>query len=426
MNVKGNKFRIAMLSIHSSPMGELGSQDTGGMSVYIRELARELGSAGHKIDIYTKNEKGIGDKVVTLNENVHLIHLNMGDNGTIPKGSLYPHLPDIFRSLDTFRMRNDLTYDLVHSHYWLSGRVGVMAQRSWNVPHIVMFHTTGIAKRVSCADEKEMQLRLVDEKKLAHECSRIIAPTEKEKLLLGKYFAVPLEKIACVPCGVNPDTFQPLPKQLARDRTGLQKFNPLLLYVGRLAPVKGVERLMAAMIHMRKYDNLRLIIAGGDGHQSGSTVRLRKCARKLGIHNTVIFTGRIAHEDLSLYYSAADVLVMPSYYESFGLVALESLACGTPVVATRTGAMDSIINKGTTGAIVDFPSPQGIASAIEKVLEQKARKSVTPDVIRTSVMGHKWKDIASAVADEYKALIPDDWKKPRSQREQEVVCGITY
>ena len=428
MNVKDRRFRIAMLSVHSSPLGKLGSQDTGGMSVYIRELARQLGRIGQRVDIYTRFEKKHQDKEVSLSENVRLIRLDMGDNGPVPKDSLVNYLPLFFDSMESYRSRHHLCYDLIHSHYWLSGRVGVVAQRKWNVPHLVTFHTTGMAKKISCGNENESRFRLIAEKKLAHECDRIIAPTKREKALLSRYYSIPSGKIGLVPCGVNLGRFHPVPQDQARRQLGLEKSGPLILYVGRFAPVKGIERLIDAMIYLRSnYPDLVLMIIGGDGHASSSFHALSRKARKLGIHGSVKFEGRILHDKLPFYYSAADVLAVPSYYESFGLVALESLACGTPVVASRVGAMDSLVQRGKTGAIVDFPGPQRIAHAIDEVIMMLARGLISQESVRGSVMGHGWQKIASAILSEYLAVIQSNGSSTANfRRELGIACGIKY
>ncbi|RJQ45234.1 MAG: glycosyltransferase family 1 protein [Nitrospiraceae bacterium] len=410
-HMKDNRthLRIAMLSVHSSPMGELGSQDTGGMSVYIRELANELGKTGHIIDIYTRDEKrGLPGEVV-LSENVRLIHIPIGGNGHLSKDMVYPHLNDFFRSVEARRIRNDLHYDLIHSHYWLSGVVGCMAQRSWNVPHIIMFHTTGMAKRIHCTEEKEHPLRITTEIKLAHECTGIIAPTKKEKTFLHKYFDVPYEKVGVVPCGVDPEVFHPVQRDLARKELGLDLSAPVVLYVGRFAPIKGIDRLMHAVAYHRMYKrSLKLILAGGDGTDSDASAGLRHQARRLGILDSVIFEGRVPHDTLPVYYSAADALIVPSYYESFGLVALESLACGTPVVATRVGVIDSLVQSSISGEIVDSPNPHSIANALEKVISQQQSSLLSRKAIRAAVLRYAWPNIASAVLDEYSDLLHSD------------------
>jgi len=405
-------LRIAMLSIHSSPLGELGTGDTGGMSVYIREISRELGRAGHRVDIYTCAGSGKLNGEELLSENVRLIHLRIGNNGHIGKSMLFGYLPEVFLSIEAHMTANNICYDLIHSHYWLSGSVGRLAQDRWYVPHIMMFHTTGIAKRMACGQEREPVFRLITEKRLAHASDRVLAATENEKNLLMKYYDVSGKNIGVVPCGVNLQQFHPVARGLARKELGLHDSQFIALYVGRFAPVKGLERFLAAAVHLRFHRGLRFVIIGGDDKKTSASTELRRLAKRASLGDVVQFRGRIEHDLLPLYYSAADVLVVPSYYESFGLVALESLACGTPVIATRVGAMDTLIQDGRTGFLVDSPGPLSLASAIENIMIAPLNGGMSRDQIRASVLGYGWPDIASAIAREYTTVFqPVAYKK---------------
>ena len=405
-------LRIAMLSIHSSPLGELGTGDTGGMSVYIREISRELGRAGHYVDIYTCAGSGRLNGEELLSENVRLIHLRIGNNGHIGKNALLEYLPEVFSSIEAYMAAHSACYDLVHSHYWLSGSVGRLAQNRWYLPHIMMFHTTGIAKRMACGQEREPFLRVITEKKLAHTSDRVLAATESEKNLLMKYYDVSGEHIGVVPCGVNLQRFHPVARRLARKELGLHDSRFIVLYVGRFAPVKGLERLLAAAVHLHFNPGLRFVIIGGDDRKTPVSTELHRLVKQASLGGVVQFQGRIEHDLLPLYYSAADVLVVPSYYESFGLVALESLACGTPVIATRVGAMDTLIQNGRTGFLVDSPSPRSLASAIENIMAAPSNVRMSRDQIRASVLGYGWPDIASAIGREYATVFqPVAYKK---------------
>lgn len=398
-------MKIAMFSIHSNPLGQLGTHDTGGMSVYIRELSREIGRAGHQVDIYTRTEDEKESRDIAYTENVRLIHLGIGERGHIPKDMLYPYLPELFRSLEAFRSAGSLNYDIIHSNYWLSAQLGKRARRLWHVPHITMFHTLGIVKRISCSQEKETALRLITEKKLTRSVNRILTQSIREKELLVKYYDVAREKIGVTPCGVNLDRFRPMQKEFARKHLGLHNGGPVILFVGRFAPVKGIDRLLAAMVHLRTHQGLSLVIVGGDGQRTRASSELRHLIRKLGIHDRVSLAGRIDHDRLATYYNAADVLVVPSFYESFGLVALESLACGTPVVATRVGAMESLLRMGETGAIVNTPSPRALALAIKKFVSPSQNGFLSPESIRSSVLSQGWSNVALATINEYVHVI---------------------
>jgi D-inositol-3-phosphate glycosyltransferase len=399
-----HKYRIAMLSVHSSPLGELGSQDTGGMSVYVRELACELGRSGHQVDIFTRSEPGGDDVEVPLYENVRLVYLKAGE-GDVPKHLLHRYVPEFFQSLDRYRLSQKREYDLVHSHYWLSGEVGSLASRTWGVPHLMMFHTTAVAKNSSCSDEREPSRRLVAEKNLARRCTRIIAPTLKEKAAMIKHFSVSPNRVALVPCGVNLELFRPVARQEARRLINIDHRGPLVLSVGRFAPLKGLNRLIdAAALELAKGVDLKVLIVGGDGQHSAAAAALIRHAEALGISGSVVFTGRIAHERLPLYYSAADVLAVTSSYESFGLVALESLACGTPVIASPVGIMDRVIKDHATGIVVKRAEAGHFAEAIDSIISGEGNGFFSRDEMRNSVKQFRWSIIAAAIEDEYAAV----------------------
>ena len=204
------QLKIAMLSVHSCPVGELGTKDTGGMNVYIRELAQELGNRGHAIDIYTRFHNPKDRQMIALGKNVRLIHLKAGKNGDINKLAIYPHLTEFFYGLKRFKKDKGFHYDLVHTHYWMSGKVGNWIQSSWDVPHILMFHTLGAVKNITGIGEEEPELRVATEKQLMKSCDRIIASTDREKEELIRYYDASPETIGVVPCGVNLDLFQPV------------------------------------------------------------------------------------------------------------------------------------------------------------------------------------------------------------------------
>ncbi len=395
-------LNIAMLSVHSSPIGELGIRDTGGMSVCMREIARELGSRGHRIDIYTRLSDSRSQQILGLYENVRLVHLRAGEPGPVDKLAVYLHLEDFFREIERFRLSQGLCYDLIHSHYWLSARVGEWGQGHWHVPHLVTFHTIGAVKNDTPGVEREPELRVVTERHIAQTCDRILAGTETEKRQISRYYGRPPEKIGVAPCGVNLDLFFPMDKARARQQLGLDHRGAVLLYVGRLAPSKGVDRLLEAMGRLRQIRGLRLLIVGGDGHRSPHFQDLREMCQESGIEEATFFVGRVEQKDLPAYYSAADLLVVPSRYESFGLVALEALACGTPVMATQVGAMENIIIEGQTGHVVADGSPGSLAEGIEKSMS--LAKSSSPRSLRKSVERFDWSNVASSILGEYRIV----------------------
>ena len=397
------QLRIAMLSIHSNPIGELGANDTGGMSVYIRELARELGRRGHWIDIYTRLRNGSHQPVIDLFENVRLVHLGIPNNGNLSRLALYPYLSDFFKSMEDFRFHEGIEYDLIHSHYWLSGRLGSWAQELWDLPHLVMFHTLGEVKNRTTVGRPEPELRIAAEKELVNTCHRILAPTDREKDSLVRYYGVSGEKIGVVPCGVNLDLFQPQEKQATRKQLGFDPDDIILLYVGRFEPLKGIDRLLEAISHLKDHQRLRLVLVGGDGDEAPESQFLRQKAINLGIEEKLLFAGRIEQEYLPPYYSSADVLVISSHYESFGLVGLEALACGRPVVSTPVGAMERLIKQSQAGHVVSNTLPRSLAKGIQSIITNSTPQQA--DEIRESVLDYSWSNVAAAILEEYETAI---------------------
>ena len=402
--MKPDHLQLAMFSIHSSPIGELGSKNTGGMSVYIRELARELGSRGHKVDIYTRLNGTGHNHIIDLYENVRLIHLSAGNNGYVRKLALYYYLADFFRALEKFKNQQNLRYDLIHSHYWLSGRLGSWVQERWNIPHIVMFHTLGVVKNIVGLAEQEPDLRLATERKLAQTCQRILAPTAMEKQNLIKFYNAADEKIGVVPCGVNLDLFYPQNKKAARQLLGFDENTSIALYVGRFDPIKGIDRLLKAVARLRRHQRMQLVVIGGDGPETNEFQNLQRLAHEVGVQDAVTFLGRIEQKKLPPYYSAADVLVIPSHYESFGLVGLESLACGTPVVSTRVGAMSAILQNGRAGLLVDNAESVSLANSIAAIFTRQRAGEFSAARVRPVVCQFGWENVASGIIEEYGAV----------------------
>ena len=396
-------MKIAMLSVHSCPLGKLGGENTGGMNVYIRELARELARRGHLVDVYTRAHESVHDQIIQFGRNARIIHLKAGEDEEIHKLAIYPHLADFASDMENFRKHNGLQYDLIHSHYWLSGWAGKWIQRWWNIPHITMFHTVGAVKNSIAIGEPEPELRLDTEKELVKDCHRIIASTDKEKEALAHYYYAPKETISVIPCGVNLDLFRPIDKAIALCHLGFDG-EEIILFVGRIDPLKGIDNLLRAMTYLENR-RLKLVVVGGDAQSYPEMEKLKGLSLSLRIHDSVAFHGLVKQELLPYFYSAADLIVVPSYYESFGLVALESLACGTPVVATKVGCVESVIRHGETGYMVIDNAPRHLAEKIALLLSMSNEKPESPQSIRASVTKFSWSNIADTIVKEYRAVI---------------------
>ena len=398
--MKVENLNIAMLSIHSSPMGPLGTIDTGGMSVYISELARELGDRGHRVDIYTRLNNGDQRPVIEYGENVRLVHLDIAGNGHLTKQTLYPYLARFFKSLDKYRQNENLAYDVIHSHYWLSGRVGTWAQNDWNRPHVVTFHTLGETTHRGHVDTRESELPSAHEKKLVQTCHRLVVPTQRDRESLVRFYGAPEEQIGVVPCGDNLELFRAEKRVLARRQLGFKPDDHILLYVGRFEPLKGLDILLEAMAALKSVDRLRLVIVGGDGENHFGHHSLKQRTHELGISDRCLFTGPIEQMKLPPYYNSANMLVIPSRYESFGLVGLEALACGRPVVSTPVGAMAEQLRDARAVRVISKISPQLLADEIQSLIADRSPPSAAE--IRRSALGYSWSNVADAIIREYK------------------------
>lgn len=392
---------IAMLSIHSSPLGAMGTKDTGGMSVVVTETARELGNLGNTVDIYTAAGNRHSKPVIPLDTNVRLIHLDTGARRDVPKGELFHHLPPIYEALNNFMAHEGRRYDALHSHYWLSGVIGHWAQKAWGVPHVITFHTLGHLKNVLGPEAAEPDLRIEWEGKLARSCRRLLVATRREKDYAVGQWDIDVSKVGVVPFGVNMERFDIGNSSEVRKHLDLDTDGPIILFVGRFVPLKGVERLLEAFSRIDHPENMLLVLIGGDGPDAGSTIRLKALSFQMGIGEKVRFVGAIEQSDLALYYNAADILVLPSYYESFGLVVLESMACGTPVVATPVGIVDAVLRNGRNGRIVEDPTAAGIAASIMDVLRWIRSETVSPGDIRASIQKYAWAGVTKSIRDEY-------------------------
>jgi D-inositol-3-phosphate glycosyltransferase len=387
-----------MISVHSSPLGRLGTQDTGGMSVYIRELSRQMGLRGHRVDIYTRAGGGLacGD-VLRISENVRLIHLDLGSGGDAPKTALYPHLSRFFRALERYREQEGVRYDVIHSHYWLSGQIGLWARKAWGARHLTTFHTLAAVKKLVCGPESESDVRMDVERRLAAASDRIVVASGREKDHLIRHYDADAPRITVIPCGVDLDRFQPLDRIAARRQIGAEPNEKLVLYVGRLAPEKGLDRLIRAVARLGHLSGLHLIVVGGDDENDPARRRMMALSHSCGIGGRVDFRGRVEQSELPRFYSAADLLALPSSYESFGMVALEALACGTPVAATRVGAMEQLLRNPANGRLAQDFRPASLAVAIEDVLQDRAAGPPKPASIRRAAADYGWSRVAADV-----------------------------
>ncbi len=412
-------MRVAMLSYHTCPLAILGGKDTGGMNVYVRELTRALGKLGVRVDVYTRSQDEHAPHIShDLGYGNRVVHVPAGPQVPLPKRELAGHLPKFVEHILDFAARKNFKYDLIHSHYWMSGVAARDLQAAWGAPVIQMFHTLGVMKQriAQNAEEAEGSYRIEGEKQVIALADRIVAATVAELAQLQWLYDANPAKIAVIPPGVDTSHFYPIPADEAKEFIGIPPTDTMLLFVGRIEPLKGVDVLIKAIAQMRARGvldqrHLCISIIGGDPHVSRDAMtaemsRLHDLRLQNGLEDLVAFLGRRSQETLPYYYSAADAVIVPSHYESFGMVALEAMACGTPVVASQVGGLAFLVQDGVTG----FHIPVGDADALCERLtlllkDQSLRQKMAAQAV-TFARSYAWGNIAERILTLYRQVAP--------------------
>ena len=400
-----NVNRVAFISFHACPLASPGEGKSGGMNVYARQLALALGNTGVHVDIFTRGHTEAESKITEIASGVRVIHLPGGPAETAVDG-LFPHLPEFSQALLEFQRETGLTYQAVHSHYWLSGWVGQQMAIEWRVPHILTFHTLSLIKMQSRAGESEPATRQQVEQELMASADHIVAFSPHERDAMVRLYQADATRIGLIPCGVDLSLFRPLDQQEVREKLGLNG-EKVLLYVGRIEPLKGLELLLHTAAQLQTFEQIRVLVVGGGAGRDQEIDRLREMAKSLNVDEVFDFIGRVDQQDLPLYNNAADVCVVPSFYESFGLAALESMACGTPVVATRAGGLSTIIQHGRTGYLKAWRCPEAFASSLEMIISSRNLQHSMGLAARRRAEGLSWDNVAGQIAGVYDSLITE-------------------
>jgi D-inositol-3-phosphate glycosyltransferase len=411
-------MRIAMLSFHTCPLATLGGKDTGGMNVYVRDITRELGRRGIHVDVFTRSQDEHQPHVKEdLGHGNRVIHVPAGPEVPLPKDILYEHVPEFVGGVREFARANGLTYDLIHSHYWLSGAAARSLQAVWGTPFVHMFHTLGLMKnRVALSPEEfESNLRIQVETDLMNQADRVIAATPAEEAQLQWLYRADVRRVAVIPPGVDLGLFYPRSAAEAKARIGVDPRLKLVLFVGRIEPLKGLETLLRALTLLLRrgvceYDNLCLAVIGGDSIDDQEMTnaemgRLMALRDELGLAELVTFLGKQDQDELSDYYAAAEAVVMPSLYESFGMVALEAMACGTPVIASEVGGLAFLVKDGETGFHVPDRDPEALADRMCQILTDPELRAGLGEKAARHAQGYAWPLITDRVLEVYEAVI---------------------
>lgn len=384
--------RLAVISFHTSPMAVPGSRDAGGMNVYVRASAQALAHDGYALDLFTRQD-GSGPPVEMLAEGVRLVRIPAGPARPLPKQALATLVPEFALGIARFRLDERLRYAVVHSHYWLSGLAGMRLARRWDVPHIAMFHTLGAVKNRARLGEAEPPARIVGERAVACAADSIVCATAHEQGLLRRLYSIATERTVVIPCGVDTGLFRPRNRAAARAQLALPADGRIILYVGRIEPLKGLDVAVDALARLGEPAPL-LLVVGGDEAAQPEIARLRALATARGVAEHVRFVPAVPQQHLPLYYAAADVCIVPSYYESFGMAALEAQACGRPVVASRVGGLTDVVRDGVTGYLVPWHCPEPFTERLDLLLRNNALRERMGQSARDHAARFAWPAIA--------------------------------
>ncbi|MFI5100577.1 MAG: D-inositol-3-phosphate glycosyltransferase [Actinomycetes bacterium] len=408
-----------MLSVHTSPLDQPGTGDAGGMNVYVVELSRRLAALGIEVEVFTRATRSDLPPFVELTPGVQVRNVVAGPFEGMAKEDLPGQLCAMTRGVLRVEASHEPGYfDLVHSHYWLSGQVGSLAAERWQVPLVHSMHTMAKVKNAALAegDDPEPAARVIGEEQVVDLADRLIANTPAEAAqLVGLYGADPAKVVSVFP-GVDLDLFSPGrsgARGKARAGLGLAADALVLLFVGRIQPLKAPDVLLRAAARLVADDPAlreRLVVAvvgGPSGSGLAHPTHLADLARVLGIADLVRFAPPVAQTELVDWYRAADLAVVPSYNESFGLVALEAQACGTPVVAAAVGGLLAAVADGRSGLLVADHHPWSWAAAIGDLLAAPARREELAAGAVRHAAGFGWPATAAAVLDVYEGAVSD-------------------
>ena len=401
LNEQYSGQHIAILSLHTSPLAQPGTGDSGGMNVYIREVASALAHRGSTCTVYVRKwDPELLDEV-ELESGVHIVHIEAGEY-ELEKEDLYDIVDD-FTDIVIKDLKNRKPVDIIHANYWLSGAVGHKLKHELNIPLVTTFHTLGETKKKSGFPEPNERLRV--EMEIVGCSDVVVANSENEQEQLHHLYGANVDRVEIVPLGVEQALFSPGNPNAAKDALGLPT-GPILLFIGRLQSLKGVDVAISTLRAM-DHENATLVIVGGASGQEGSLYEseIRNLANNLPAGKKVAFIPPQPHHILSTYYRAADIVIVPSRSESFGLVALEAAACGVPVVASSVGGLQNLIEDGKTGLLIEGWDPVEYAQAVDYLLSNPFK---TTEIAMNAVdraQTYTWGQTATRLQEIYQSVL---------------------
>lgn len=408
--VESSRQAIAFISDYANPTEELGMEEAGGQNVYVRQMAENLATLGWQVDIFTRQTRPEAPSILQHSPHCRTIHLSAGPAQFIPRHELFGYMPEFLAAFQAFQTKQAIRYPLIHTNYWLSAWVGLELQKADNIQLIHTYHSLGVVKYATMASRPAIaEMRLAIEQEILAQANCIIATSPQEKETLRQW-SPDQGQIEVIPCGTTAN-FHSIPKLEARQKLGWDPQEQVILYVGRFAPRKGIETLVRACADLKSQgkENFKLVLVGGSSsEQLDNTERkhIEHLVQALGLEEHTRFAGRVAHEWLPWYYSAADVCGIPSYYEPFGLVAIEAIACGTPVVASKVGGLRFTILPEETGLLVPPKDVTALSTALARVLEDELwAKKLKKQATHNPNQRFSWKNSAMQLSDLYRYIL---------------------
>jgi D-inositol-3-phosphate glycosyltransferase len=401
--------RVAMLSVHTSPLDQPGGGDAGGLNVFVNELAKRLPARGVAVEMFTRATSPDLPPILEVEPGILVRHIVAGPHAPLAKDDLPAQLCAFTSGVLRAEAAHESGwFDLVHSHYWLSGQVGWLATQRWGVPFVHSMHTMARVKNSALAggDAPEPRLREVGEQQVVDAADRLIANTETEVNQLANLYGADRDRIDVVPPGVDLEVFAPGSREDARRSLGINADDVVLLFAGRVQPLKAPDIVLrAAAVLLKRRPDLRgrlvVAIVGGLSGRPNEPESLVELTRSLGIGDIVRLVGPRAQPALADWYRAATITVVPSYSESFGLVALESQACGTPVVAADVGGLRSVVADGRSGVLVSSHVPEDWADRLQALIDSPGWLRVLGAGALDQAAKFGWDDTAAGMLDVY-------------------------
>ncbi|MBN8563685.1 MAG: glycosyltransferase family 1 protein [Leptolyngbya sp. UWPOB_LEPTO1] len=417
MAISGQRPRIALISVHGDPAIEIGKEEAGGQNVYVRNVGEALSRQGWQVDMFTRRSDADQPEIVQHTPHCRTIRLTAGPQKFIPRDELFGYLPEFVEALQQFQADSGFQYDLVHTNYWLSSWVGMTLKKLQGVKQIHTYHSLGAVKYQSIsAIPMIAKTRLATEKLCLETAERIVATSPQEKDHMRSLVSTH-GSIDIIPCGTDTRRFGHISRIEARRALGLEQDAKIVLYVGRFDRRKGIETLVRAVGQSKLKDqNLKLIIGGGSrpGQSDGAErERIEGIVNELGLQDITMFPGRLGVENLHLYYAAADVSVVPSHYEPFGLVAIEAMASGTPVVASDVGGLQFTVIPEITGLLAPAKDDAAFAKAIDRILADPNWRDQLGQAGRDRVEKmFSWDGVAAQLGKVYQQVLKVPTKAP--------------